>query len=79
MGNGSTDIGSTTIKSNADSAPICGAMAEQHGADGNHGNESTPQQFVHLIGCRDPNVRKSFAAPPSHSSQGLGALRIPIE
>jgi hypothetical protein len=26
-----------------------GAMSEQHG----HGNDSSPQKFIHLIGCRD--------------------------
>jgi hypothetical protein len=30
----------------------CGAMSEQHG----HGNESSPQKFIHLVGCRDPKA-----------------------
>jgi hypothetical protein len=30
----------------------CGAMSEQHG----HGNESSPQRFIRLIGCRDPKA-----------------------
>jgi len=30
----------------------CGAMCEQHG----YGNESAPQKFIHLIGCRDPSA-----------------------
>ena len=29
---------------------ICGAMSQQRG---NSGHESVPQQFVHLVGCRD--------------------------
>lgn len=30
----------------------CGAMSERHG----HGNESSPQKFIRLIGCRDPKA-----------------------
>jgi hypothetical protein len=35
----------------------CGAMSEQRG---DSGAVSTPQKFVHLVGCRDPKAR-----PPS--------------
>jgi hypothetical protein len=35
---------------------ICGAMTQQS-TDGRHGNESAPQKFVHLVGCRDPQAR----------------------
>lgn len=35
---------------------ICGAMAEQCG-DSGRGNESAPQKFVRLVGCRDTNAR----------------------
>jgi hypothetical protein len=35
---------------------ICGAMSLQRG-DSGRGNESVPQKLVHLVGCRDPNVR----------------------
>ena len=35
---------------------ICGAMTEQCG-DSGRGNDQTPQKFVHLVGCRDPNAR----------------------
>jgi hypothetical protein len=56
MGNGTIDI-SNSIKPEADDAQICGAMAEQRRGDGRHENDSTPQQFLHLIGCRDPNAR----------------------
>jgi hypothetical protein len=57
MGDGNTDT-RRNIKSNAHSARICGAMAEQRRADGSNQNESTPQQFLHLIGCRDPNASR---------------------
>jgi hypothetical protein len=33
---------------------ICGAMSQQRGISG---NESAPQKFVHLVGCRDPKAR----------------------
>jgi hypothetical protein len=64
MGNGSTaDVGHVT-NPNADTsnicdAGICGAMAEQRRPDGWSENESVPQQFVHLVGCRDPNSRRA--------------------
>jgi hypothetical protein len=35
---------------------ICGAMSLQRG-DSGRGNESAPQKFVQLVGCRDPNAR----------------------
>jgi len=35
---------------------ICGAMTEQCG-DSGRGNDQTPQKFVRLVGCRDPNAR----------------------
>ncbi len=35
---------------------ICGAMSLQRG-DSGRGNESVPQKLVHLVGCRDANVR----------------------
>lgn len=55
MGDRAIDVGNH-IKSKADSAGICGAMAQQRRADGTDDNESTPQKFVHLVGCRDPNA-----------------------
>lgn len=33
-----------------------GAMSQQ-GSFGHHGNVSSPQQLVRLVGCRDPKVR----------------------
>ncbi len=32
----------------------CGAMAHQRG---DNGAVSTPQKFLHLVGCRDPKAR----------------------
>ncbi len=46
--------GSNPLK--ADRERICGAMSQQHG-DSGRGNESVPQKFVHLVGCRDPHAR----------------------
>jgi hypothetical protein len=58
MGDGNIDIRSN-FKPDAHGAQICGAMAEQRRPDGSNANESTPQQFVHLIGCRDPNASRA--------------------
>ena len=33
----------------------CGAMSQQ-GSFSYHGNVSSPQQLLHLVGCRDPKV-----------------------
>jgi hypothetical protein len=38
----------------------CGAMSEQHGQR----NESSPQKFIHLIGCRDPRARTRTRTHP---------------
>lgn len=43
-----------------DGPMISGAMAQQCG-DLGRGNHSAPQEFVHLVGCRDPKARP---APP---------------
>jgi hypothetical protein len=63
MGNGSTaDVDHATHASadasNICGSNICGAMAEQRRPDGWSEHESVPQQFVHLVGCRDPNTRR---------------------
>ena len=34
----------------------CGAMSQQ-GSFSYHGNVSSPQQLLHLVGCRDPKVK----------------------
>ena len=48
--------------------PNCGAMSQQ-GSFSYHGNVSSPQQLLHLVGCRDPKVKVgnepwSRPAPP---------------
>ena len=59
MGIGSAaDVG-RIAKPSADTTGICGAMAEQRRSDGWSKNESVPQQFVHLVGYRDPNTRRT--------------------
>jgi len=35
---------------------ICGAMSQQRG-DSGRSNDSAPQKFVQLVGCRDPKAR----------------------
>jgi hypothetical protein len=35
-------------------------MSQQHG-DSGRGNESVPQKFVQLVGCRDPKAKDSKA------------------
>jgi hypothetical protein len=43
---------------------ICRAMSQQRG-DSGRGNDSAPQEFVQLVGCRDPNARPSpWVRPP---------------
>jgi hypothetical protein len=46
---------------------VCGAMSQQYG-DGSRGNESAPQKFVHLVGCRDPKARPEPWIRPNASS-----------
>jgi len=40
----------------------CGAMSEQS-ADSGRGNEQVPQQFVHLVGYREPTVPLPWIRP----------------
>ena len=54
-------------KGSAHAADICGAMSQQGGEF--RGNVSAPQQFVHLVGCRDRQVEASpearqYSNPP---------------
>ena len=42
---------------------ISGAMAQQCG-DMGRGNQSAPQKFVRLVGCRDPKARPEPQVPP---------------
>jgi hypothetical protein len=52
--------------SNIEQGKTCGAMSEQH--DRSH--ESSPQKFIHLIGCRDPNaVTRTRTHPRSHAQK----------
>lgn len=41
----------------------CGAMSQQ-GSFSYHGNVSSPQQLVRLVGCRDPKARVEARAEP---------------
>ena len=52
---GSSDAG-TKRQMQAGQPHDCGAMSQQ-GSFSYHGNVSSPQQLVHLVGCRDPKVR----------------------
>jgi hypothetical protein len=68
MGNGTTaDVGH--LANPGTDAKICGAMTEQRRPDGYNENESVPQQFVHLVGCRDPNMRRAPWAQPQPASR----------
>ena len=58
--NGSTDARIDRQSPKRTERPICGAMSQQYG-DSNRGNESAPQKFVHLVGCRDPKARSDKA------------------
>jgi hypothetical protein len=42
----------------------CGAMSQQ-GSFSYHGNVSSPQQLLHLVGCRDPRVRSEPQVRPA--------------
>ena len=75
MGNGGTaEVGHVTNPSTTTrtilGVKICGAMVEQRRPDACHENESVPQQFVHLVGCRDPNARRApYPGTPTVRSQ----------
>jgi hypothetical protein len=57
------DIGGT-IEPKTGGSRICRAMAQQRQPDGRNENGPTPQEFVHLVGCRDPNARRTTWVPP---------------
>jgi hypothetical protein len=46
----------------------CGAQGpmSQQDAVGSHGHEMYPQEFVQLVGCRDPNAGKHEGAHRVH-------------
>ena len=41
---------------------ICGAMAQQ-GGDSGRGNQSAPQELLHLVGCREKAQPQAPKAP----------------
>jgi len=55
MAGGSSDAG-IVKQMQAEQPRNCGAMSQQ-GSFSYHGNVSSPQQLVHLVGCRDPKAR----------------------
>ena len=54
-GSGSSDAG-IAKQMQAEQPRNCGAMSQQ-GSFSYHGNVSSPQKLVHLVGCRDPKAR----------------------
>lgn len=54
-GSGSSDAGNLK-QMQAGQPTNCGAMSQQ-GSFSYHGNVSSQQQLLHLVGCRDPKVR----------------------
>ena len=59
-GSGSSDAGNKQMQ--AGQTANCGAMSQQ-GSFSYHGNVSSPQQLLRLVGCRDSKVR---VEPRSH-------------
>ena len=55
---GSGSSGAGTRQMQAGQSQNCGAMSQQ-GSFSYHGNVSSPQQLLHLVGCRDPRVKTS--------------------
>ena len=62
-GSGSSDAG-TGKQMQAGQPANCGAMSQQ-GSFSYHGNVSSPQQLVRLVGCRDPKAR---VEPPTRAA-----------
>ena len=61
---GSGSSGAETVKQmQAGLSPNCGAMSQQ-GSFSYHGNVSSPQQLLQLVGCRDPKVRTESRRAP---------------
>lgn len=65
MGNGSTADVSDFADAMARAKNTCRAMAEQRRHDGRDANDSVPQQFVQLVGFRDPDARRAPARAPA--------------
>ena len=53
---GSGSASAETVKQMQAGQPNCGAMSQQ-GSFSYHGNVSSPQQLLRLVGCRDPKVK----------------------
>ena len=62
QGSGSSGAGSKQMQ--AGLSANCGAMSQQ-GSFSYHGNVSSPQQLLHLVGCRDPKVRHEPLVRPA--------------
>jgi hypothetical protein len=58
-----SDRSPVSTPAKASAGEICGAMSEQHG-QGCRSDESAPQKFVHLVGCRDANARARDGVRP---------------
>jgi len=53
---GSASASAEPVKQMQAGQPNCGAMSQQ-GSFSYHGNVSSPQQLLRLVGCRDPKVK----------------------
>jgi hypothetical protein len=61
---GSGSSGAETVKQmQAGPSTNCGAMSQQ-GSFSYHGNVSSPQQLLRLVGCRDPKARAEPRTAP---------------
>jgi hypothetical protein len=56
VGNGNIGVGNTNAPRKS-GQQMAGAMSQQ-GAPIMGDNQSSPQKFVRLVGCRDPNARE---------------------
>ena len=54
----------------AGQSSYCGAMSQQ-GSFSYHGNVSSPQQLLHLVGCRDLKVGPFRTVDPPDAAAGL--------
>jgi hypothetical protein len=61
-GSGSSDAGNKQMQ--AGQPANCGAMSQQ-GSFSYHGNVSSPQQLLRLVGCRDPKARVERLTRPA--------------
>ena len=61
---GSGSSGAGTKQMQAGQPQNCGAMSQQ-GSFSYHGNVSSPQQLLRLVGCRDPKVRTEPRVRPA--------------